>query len=304
MAALLAANSKTFEAKTQYAQEKFLKRKKRTYTNEVVFLEPTARRVAKHLFEKPHARDAIRGDTLARMLTLAEVQAHSTTLVVDQFGGLLLASALQRQGGFGHVLHAHDGNSNKCNHVVGMLDLSPKVKSALLHFPLTMVELLTDAIATHLASTPTSSSIAAHGARIESKVTTSGHGGDLKEAKEVSELIGTCFKVEQIRAVVQYGCTSLLMASVYDPTDLLQGLLPLVRPSGSVVIYSPFLEPLTRTKQWLQASRQCVCVELSDTWCREYQVLTNRTHPLMNTSAASGYILSATKLASNPPSYS
>ena len=61
MAALLAANSKTFEAKTQYAQEKFLKRKKRTYTNEVVFLEPTARRVAKHLFEKPHARDAIRG---------------------------------------------------------------------------------------------------------------------------------------------------------------------------------------------------------------------------------------------------
>jgi len=38
---ILAKSSKTFESKTQYSQEKFLKKKKKKYSNEVSFLKPT-----------------------------------------------------------------------------------------------------------------------------------------------------------------------------------------------------------------------------------------------------------------------
>lgn len=36
---------------------------------------------------------------------------------------------------------------------------------------------------------------------------------------------------------------------------------------------------------------------MSENWYREYQVLTNRTHPTMQMHGASGYILSAIKTA-------
>ena len=46
-------------------------------------------------------------------------------------------------------------------------------------------------------------------------------------------------------------------------------------------------------------------VALTESWCRAYQVLPRRTHPLNNVSGAPGFLLSATKVSSalppNPP---
>ena len=45
--------------------------------------------------------------------------------------------------------------------------------------------------------------------------------------------------------------------------------------------------------QW----KLCLNVRIEELWCREYQVLTMRTHPQMSMHGASGYVLSAVKVA-------
>lgn len=37
-------------------------------------------------------------------------------------------------------------------------------------------------------------------------------------------------------------------------------------------------------------------IHISETWMREYQVLPGRTHPMMNMSAASGFLLSGSRV--------
>ena len=44
----------------------------------------------------------------------------------------------------------------------------------------------------------------------------------------------------------------------------------------------------------MRGQNRAVNATLAETWSREYQVLPGRTHPHMTTSAASGYVLSAT----------
>ena len=46
----------------------------------------------------------------------------------------------------------------------------------------------------------------------------------------------------------------------------------------------------------LKDSGEAVCIELRETWFRDYQVLPMRTHPMMKMHGASGYLLSAVKV--------
>lgn len=42
--------------------------------------------------------------------------------------------------------------------------------------------------------------------------------------------------------------------------------------------------------------RSYVNLKLMDSWCRTFQVLKNRTHPLMNMDSCSGFLLHAIKV--------
>jgi tRNA (adenine-N(1)-)-methyltransferase non-catalytic subunit len=46
----------------------------------------------------------------------------------------------------------------------------------------------------------------------------------------------------------------------------------------------------------MKSQPKFIHLKLFDMWAREYQVLKNRTHPLMYMSSHSGYILTAIKL--------
>lgn len=48
--------------------------------------------------------------------------------------------------------------------------------------------------------------------------------------------------------------------------------------------------------QVLQASKEAVMCQLTESWFREYQVLPSRTHPTMSMSGTGGYILSGIKV--------
>jgi tRNA (adenine58-N1)-methyltransferase non-catalytic subunit len=91
-------------------------------------------------------------------------------------------------------------------------------------------------------------------------------------------------------------CDSVIIATRYDPTETLLGLLPHLAPSCPFVVFCEFMEPLTVCFKELQNQELAINIRLSDTWMREWQVLPGRTHPNMNMSQSGGFILTGIKL--------
>ncbi|CAF0873719.1 unnamed protein product [Didymodactylos carnosus] len=85
---------------------------------------------------------------------------------------------------------------------------------------------------------------------------------------------------------------SLIIATKYDSLSILKHLINYLNISSHFVIYSQFVQGLLECYKYLKQRGGCIHVELSDSWLREYQILENRTHPLIRMSGTSGYLLS------------
>lgn len=72
---------------------------------------------------------------------------------------------------------------------------------------------------------------------------------------------------------VSAGFNSCIVAAPkLHPTAVMSQLLPLLAPSASFVVYSPWVQPLAECLHHLQASRQAVLLQLQESWMRPYQV--------------------------------
>ena len=84
----------------------------------------TARSLTEALFSwRPEKIQYMRADTLAMLLTMANIGAHGKALVLDGCGGLVTGAVAERMGGFGQVKHCHRmiricGNGMKLSHTV------------------------------------------------------------------------------------------------------------------------------------------------------------------------------------------
>ncbi|KAF5827016.1 adenine(58)-N(1)-methyltransferase non-catalytic subunit TRM6 [Dunaliella salina] len=125
----LISNSATFESKTEFSQEKYRKKKTKKYVINVTLRRPTALTICQAYFEKGPARVFnLRPDSLAIMLSLANLSAGAKVLVMDACVGVVAAAVVERLGGFGHVccVHADKPMSTDC---VRLLNLSPQQAS-------------------------------------------------------------------------------------------------------------------------------------------------------------------------------
>ncbi|VDI35904.1 tRNA (adenine-N(1)-)-methyltransferase non-catalytic subunit [Mytilus galloprovincialis] len=86
----LIENSTTFKDKTEYAQEKWIKKKKKKHLQIFTVLKPTARLLCEMYHGKaPQKICHIRIDTLAQILTYSNVRANCNMAVVDTTNGLV-----------------------------------------------------------------------------------------------------------------------------------------------------------------------------------------------------------------------
>ncbi|KAJ2344194.1 tRNA (adenine(58)-N(1))-methyltransferase non-catalytic subunit trm6, partial [Coemansia sp. RSA 2671] len=90
---------------------------------------------------------------------------------------------------------------------------------------------------------------------------------------------------------------ALVISTNYNPKSVIERLVPFLGGSRMLVVYDQSKDVLLETFTWLRQSPEFLNVQLTESWLREYQVLPNRTHPLMNTSGGGGFILSAIHLA-------
>lgn len=84
---------------------------------------------------------------------------------------------------------------------------------------------------------------------------------------------------------------SLVLAAKEHPSNILEALLPLVKPSRPVVVFGTCKELLQETYMELKATGKVTGLHLTSNWLRTYQILPNRTHPEVNMSGNSGFLL-------------
>ena len=110
----LVENSSTFNQKTVYSQEKYLKKKQEKYSNYIRIYKPNTTLLCDMWFNQGgHKPGQIRIDSLAHMLNLCNLRSGCKYIVVDNYFGIVSAAILERLIGDGSVFDCLAANRPK-----------------------------------------------------------------------------------------------------------------------------------------------------------------------------------------------
>uniref|UniRef100_A0A3B5LR18 tRNA (adenine(58)-N(1))-methyltransferase non-catalytic subunit TRM6 n=1 Tax=Xiphophorus couchianus TaxID=32473 RepID=A0A3B5LR18_9TELE len=266
-------NSSTFNNKTGYAQDKYIKKKKKKYENTVTVLKPTCRII---IFERIKCRH-LRYDTLAQMLTLGNIHAGSKVLVFETCAGLVLGAIMERMGGYGSVIQMYPGGG-PVRAGVECFGFPAHFHDMLHEFPICHVNALLASTLDTSAKDPTAGWAQERKVKLEEKRRKLAAAAALLEGRNADGLV---------------------IASQFHPCSVLLGLIKFLSPSRPFVVFSQFKETLIECYTKLKEQGGTVNLMLTDTWLRHYQVLPDRTHPLLLMSGGGGYLLSGTTVATD-----
>eukprot|EP00741_Cyanophora_paradoxa_P007328 tig00001107_g7088.t1 len=283
----LVSNSATFQGKTEFSREKYIKKKTKKYLHLVRVIRPNARTICESYFAKaPFKICNLRVDSLSLMLAMANVRAGCQALVVETASGVVIGAVAERVAGHAPVLCGMVDGSGGGGEAVRYFNLSKAGQDSIHMFPLSMVE---DAKKFAELEEPVELESAA-------QVAVSAADGHESNERVLAKLTKESRKRETLKLLRRPSDCLIIVTSRLSPLHLLQGLFPLLGSSCPFVIFSEFLHPLIECYQDLAKESKACRLQLSDCWFREYQVLPLRTHPTMSTSAASGHILAGYKV--------
>ncbi|KAM4713644.1 tRNA (adenine(58)-N(1))-methyltransferase non-catalytic subunit TRM6 [Anableps anableps] len=322
-------NSSTFNNKTGYAQDKYIKKKRKKYENTVTILKPTCRIIAMMYHgREPGKICHLRYDTLAQMLTLGNIHAGSKVLVFETCAGLVLGAIMERMGGYGSVIQMYPGGG-PVRAGVDCFGFPAHFHDMLHEFPICHVNALLAGTLDTSAKDPTTEEkqlrVAAEeevnqpeaeqqeGSPEESMETDTGNdeGQDQekleKDKRKEEKAQERKVKLEEKRRKLAAAAAllearnadGLVIASQFHPCSVLLGLIKFLSPSRPFVVYSQYKETLIECYTKLKEQGGTVNLMLTDTWLRHYQVLPDRTHPLLLMSGGGGYLLSGTTVATD-----
>jgi tRNA (adenine-N(1)-)-methyltransferase non-catalytic subunit len=290
----IADGSATFEAKTAFSQHKYLMKKAKKYTPVVQVFRPTPAEIcevyAAGRLDKIHE---LRVDSLALLLARSNVRAGARMLVLDTTTGLVIGALAQRLGGHGSLLIAHakqhvplDGvhQLNLRDDEWGVLSAAPldDVRNVLEQ----TMELPAAAPATEAASAIAAEDVGGGAPATES-------GGSAPEYARSNGRSYRRFSAEETAAWLAEGCDAVVVAMHASTPELLRTLVRAARPSASIAVYNASLLPLAQfAQECAHARSQLMQAQLCESWAREYQVLPNRTHPMMTNVLPTGFLLS------------
>ncbi|XP_048204784.1 tRNA (adenine(58)-N(1))-methyltransferase non-catalytic subunit TRM6 isoform X2 [Perognathus longimembris pacificus] len=326
----LIENSTTFRDKTEFAQDKYIKKKKKKYEAIITILKPSTRILSiMYYAREPGKINHMRYDTLAQMLTLGNIRAGNKMIVMETCSGLVLGAIMERMGGFGSIIQLYPGDG-PVRVATACFGFPKSFFSGLYEFPLNKVDSLLNGTfsAEMLSSEPKdSASLEESNGAVEEKQSSEQDNGDnmaeapesnLPEEQEVMEIVSqdTQHKepkeregkkdyekqrrqeeqrkrhLEAAALLRERNADGLIVASRFHPTPLLLSLLDFVAPSRPFVVYCQYKEPLLECYTKLRERGGVINLRLSETWLRNYQVLPDRSHPKLLMSGGGGYLLS------------
>ncbi|KPA81698.1 hypothetical protein ABB37_04002 [Leptomonas pyrrhocoris] len=295
----LKEKSASFGTKTNFAQEKYLKKKQKKYGTLFKLERVAVDNLAELHLPTIHPSDntpddarciRLRADALALILHHSDVHHNSRVLTYERTNGVLPASLLTRMGKEGRLFQLLDKNAQPDPTTAIKVFKLPEVKERWKAVPRNPGFLEGIEVCEKLAK--------ASGEE-------QGCGAvDLSERpprSHVSAGVTQWMKgLEARETLLAQPADSLVVCDDDAPQRAVTDLLPFLANGGHIVVYSPFLEDLTGL--FLELRKDCVNIQISDTWYRHHQVLPKRTHPTVNMSTAGGYLLTAIKVGQNAAS--
>ncbi|XP_032462413.1 tRNA (adenine(58)-N(1))-methyltransferase non-catalytic subunit TRM6 isoform X3 [Phocoena sinus] len=333
----LIENSTTFRDKTEFAQDKYIKKKKKKYEAMITVVKPSTRILSVMYYARePGKINHMRYDTLAQMLTLGNIRAGNKMIVMETCAGLVLGAMMERMGGFGSIIQLYPGGG-PVRAATACFGFPKSFLSGLYEFPLNQVDSLLNGTfsAEMLSSEPKdSASVEESNGTLEEKQTSEQENEDSMpeapesnhpEEQETMEIVSQDpdYKepkergskkdyiqekqrrqeeqkkrhLEAAALLSERNADGLIVASRFHPTPLLLSLLDFVAPSRPFVVYCQYKEPLLECYTKLRERGGVINLRLSETWLRNYQVLPDRSHPKLLMSGGGGYLLSGFTVA-------
>lgn len=290
-------NSKTFNSKTEYSQEKYLKKKEKKYFEFVQIRQPSIRLLAEIFYRQdPDKVLGIRVDTLSQIISYSGVSSFGNYLLYESgTNGLLPAAFLNSMGANteAQMVHMHPGNVPQKQAILALnmpeeqtnRCVSVNIYSVLREFyqgsheeqeKLEEIQTPTDENPSKKPRLEEPTGPPVSSSTSEDKPTTQQRWQ--LENKKACELLREKFD-------------SLVIAAKEHPTNITKTLLSFVKPSRPVVIFSQCKEVLMELYVDLKTTTEVTNLHLTSNWLRMYQILPNRTHPEVNMNGNSGYLL-------------
>ena len=274
----LIANSDTWNVKTEFAQEKWLKRKQKKYVKRFRVIKCTPATLCEVYHGK--SRDkicGIRWDVLAQVMSQSSVHAGCRALIFDGVIGLMVGCAAYRMRGHGRIMALYSGQQPHFD-IVDALNLD--FNSCRIVQPIPCNEL--GPAAKHVEENGFAAPSAASIPPLEF------NDAKLKPHQASGRIAED---LERSRLALREGADRLIIASRFQPLPILKEALKLLAPSSPIVVYCEFMEPLVECYVYLQQNSLAIRLMLSDTWMREFQTLPGRVHPNMFMPVSGGYLL-------------
>ncbi len=200
---------------------------------------------------------SLRLDTLSQMLNLASIRPGGRYLVVENTGGFIVGSLLERMGGEGRIMQINDADSPPPTAVLDAMN-----------FPKHIVENVCTSLNWYQADEDFEP------AADEAPVPTGAPVNPQKEAQKLRRRNAQNAALNRVREELHRGeWDGLVVAtSEISPPSIITRLTPYLGGSANIVVYSQWLAILTETLQGMRDRPEYLAPNLTESWTRLYQV--------------------------------
>nr|CAH8829627.1 unnamed protein product [Trichobilharzia regenti] len=294
--------STTFEQKTSFSQQKYLKKKKTKHLSLFSIEKPNTRIIFETYGSlRPEKCLGLRFETVCRILSYANIHAGSTVLVCETCAGLITRAVLERIGidqAEGSVIQFYHGSIPPKLEAMPLPEGIYKQKVYPVRLLDVMPILLHKAFEdknNQIAETDDDSEILAKIPKVDDDVVS-----EEKEKITDQETVITQVNTNNPQYISSFNHIfgndrpvpdSLIIITRFHPVDLTLTLLQFLPIGRPFVVYSQYIQPLVDLYNALKQRGGITHLRLTDTWFRRIQVLPDRTHPEINMSCTNGYLL-------------
>lgn len=295
-------NSKTFKEKTEYSQEKYLKKKEKKYFEYIIIRQPSIRLLSEIFYSRDQSKVlGLRHDALSQLYTLANIQ-HNGIYALFENGtqGLVGAGILNYLSEKGLLINLTINNQPQKQAILAMNFETEKLSQFV---SIKLRDLINST--QHKNNEVENGSVdqLSHN-QINSSLQTNAEPSPIKRKHLSDESDETdCPKkprwtenVENAVAILkEKQLNGIIIVAKEYPLNILTLLLPYLKPSSQLVIYCQYREPLVQLYVELKKRRDVIGLHLIENWLRLYQILPERTHPDV-TMNCTGHILTGIKI--------
>lgn len=307
----LVANSKFFNEKTEFSQEKYIKKKERKYFDYIQIRKPTIRLMSEIFYRQdPEKPLGLRIDSLSQLVSYSGVNSTGTFLLYDAgTSGLVPATLLNSMGSCGtaRLIHIHPGNCAQTQAIQALNLSDDHLKKCVSVNLYSVLRDFYQSTSKGFEVTESSEPIDVIEEKSESRKRKAELDIDIEGVKRpnldnyleetaatpVKERKKPKWKYENEEAIelLKQKVDSLVIVSKEDPFNIVKELLVFVNPGRPVVIFHTCKELLMECYSSLKSLNTLVNVRLFTNWMRNYQVLPMRTHPAVQINGSSGSLL-------------